>query len=166
MWLKYVFQFTIILIIGNSKKSDCSPCEAGYYCLGLGNKKPTAPCSAGYYCPSGQKEPTPAGLECTPGYYCKQGSPAQVLCESGTYNDVSKQSSCKVCLEGYYCTRKIGVPIVTYELYPCPEGFYCPNGTKYSNEFGCPNGTYSNATKLKDSSQCLMCPAGRYCEGQ
>lgn len=77
------------------------------------------------------------------------------------------QGSCKTCPEGYYCDGTIqnntfcstGVQNPT----PCQPGYYCPNGTKYATEFGCPNGTYSDQSYLKQASECITCPGGKYC---
>ncbi|XP_070551431.1 multiple epidermal growth factor-like domains protein 6 [Ptychodera flava] len=52
-----------------------------------------------------------------------------------------------------------------YSSYPCQLGFYCPNGTEFSTQYGCPNGTYGTATKLEDVSQCDQCPEGKFCRG-
>lgn len=46
----------------------------------------------------------------------------------------------------------------------CPAGFWCPTGTKFSTEFSCPSGTYSNRTLLSEASSCTECTAGFYCE--
>ena len=45
---------------------------------------------------------------------------------------------------------------------------YCPNGTRYAEEFKCPRGTYNNKTQLQSAMQCVPCPGGYYCdqEGQ
>ena len=48
----------------------------------------------------------------------------------------------------------------------CPEGSYCPENTKYSTEFLCPPGSYSNQTGLSTISQCTPCNPGRYCAGE
>ena len=45
----------------------------------------------------------------------------------------------------------------------CPKGSYCPAGTKYANEFLCPNGTYSNTTGLQAVTNCTSCTPGHYC---
>lgn len=36
-------------------------------------------------------------------------------------------------------------------------GHYCPNGTKVSNQYPCPSGTFSNNTGIGSASDCLMC---------
>ena len=45
---------------------------------------------------------------------------------------------------------------------------FCPNGTRYENEFKCPRGTFSNLTGLTSIEECTPCPGGFYCgnEGQ
>ena len=43
----------------------------------------------------------------------------------------------------------------------CPEGMYCRRGT--IDPIGCPAGTFSNVKGLKNSSQCQLCPYGKYC---
>jgi hypothetical protein len=45
----------------------------------------------------------------------------------------------------------------------CPQGSYCPSGTRYANEFLCPNGTYSNVTGLTHVANCTACTPGYYC---
>ena len=45
---------------------------------------------------------------------------------------------------------------------------FCPNGTKYADEFKCPRGTYNNQTGLQTIEECTPCAPGYYCdeEGQ
>ncbi len=45
----------------------------------------------------------------------------------------------------------------------CPAGSYCPAGTKYANEFLCPNGTYSHTLGLQHAANCTSCTPGYYC---
>jgi len=146
---------------GNKAESDCIQCTNGSYCQGLGNTKPTGLCDPGFYCPSGQHSSKP--FACTKGHYCSRGSPAPIKCPSGTYQDETQKDSCKMCPEGYYCDNTNDLS--SFTPYLCPKGYYCPNGTKFSTQYGCPNGTYGNATKLRDPSQCIPCPAGKYCIG-
>ncbi len=51
-------------------------------------------------------------------------------------------------MEGFYCNATIG-PVVWYGAYTCPEGYYCPNGTQYAEQFPCPRGTFNNLTGKK-----------------
>jgi hypothetical protein len=48
-------------------------------------------------------------------------------------------------------------------LIQCPEGFYCPEGTKRSTQFMCPAGTYQPSLGATSLSDCLVCTAGFYC---
>ena len=150
------------LISGNSNVSQCIACTSGSYCQGTGNIKPTGPCDAGFFCPSGQSNKQ--AFSCHSGNYCPPGSPAPILCPSGQWQNETQKSECKFCPAGFYCDIANG-PIVDYTIYPCPNGFYCPNGTRYSTEHGCPNGTYGNGTRLVSGSECLPCQPGRYCHG-
>ena len=92
-----------------------------------------------------------------------------VLCDKGQghLQRLSFQASCKVCPEGFYCDSTVqnnslcSNPVQS--PVPCPTGHYCPDGTKYAHEFGCPNGTFSNRTQLKTASECTDCSAGMYC---
>lgn len=43
----------------------------------------------------------------------------------------------------------------------CPKGMYCHGGT--ADPAGCPAGTFSNVKGLKSSSECQLCPYGKYC---
>lgn len=43
----------------------------------------------------------------------------------------------------------------------CPAGMYCPEGT--IDPVSCPPGTFSNVRGLKNSSQCQLCPYGKFC---
>nr|XP_047130962.1 uncharacterized protein LOC100202447 isoform X1 [Hydra vulgaris] len=151
---------------GNTKEEDCISCNAGYYCEGFNNTSVTGPCSEGYYCPAGQSSSKPVDFACPAGYFCKEGSISPELCEAGKWNPILRQFTCRLCPERYYCELQNSLsPLTDYSKYPCPEGYFCPNGTKYSKQFGCPPGTFSNKTKLASSDECIKCPAGKYCLG-
>ena len=129
---------------GNRNISGCQPCMPGHYCDARGLGFPSGLCDPGFYCPGGQKSPTPSDYICSPGHACPAGSVQEEACESGTYQDEHQKSTCKRCPEGYYCDGTIlnathcthGVQFPT----PCRVGHYCPNGTKYAQEFKCPPG--------------------------
>ena len=44
----------------------------------------------------------------------------------------------------------------------CPEGYFCPLGT--TDPEPCPKGTYSNSTGIDAELDCILCPAGSYCD--
>jgi len=49
---------------------------------------------------------------------------------------------------------------------PCPTGSYCPPfvaSSGVANVVPCPAGTYSFNKYLKDVSECVECPPGKYC---
>jgi hypothetical protein len=37
------------------------------------------------------------------------------------------------------------------------SGHYCPNGTKVSNQYPCPAGTFNNGTGLRWDTECSAC---------
>lgn len=43
-------------------------------------------------------------------------------------------------------------------------GSFCPLGTRYSNQYLCPPGTYSNVSGIENVDNCTLCPPGHYCE--
>ena len=49
--------------------------------------------------------------------------------------------------------------------WPCPEGFFCPNGTGH-NWQPCPAGTFSNTTGLALADHCIPCLPGAFCQGE
>ena len=107
--------------------SDCYPCLKGYYCDKRGLSWPTGQCQAGYYCSGGAIVSNPSivtatGGPCAAGTFCKAGSSSPSNCPAGTYNGLSKQSSCLECQPGFYCV--LGSTNVT----ECLKGYYCPNG--------------------------------------
>ena len=85
-------------------------------------------------------------------------------CPAGTYNlftGSKAPTDCIKCVPGYYCT---GPGVINYNTSACPAGHYCPEATKYSNEFPCPAGTYGpNTTETSEASACVICAEGYYC---
>lgn len=69
---------------------------------------------------------------------------------------------CQPCPDGYFCTP-VNLTASPYSGYKiCPPGFYCPEGTGLDLK-ECVPGTYSNTSGLSSLSQCLDCPARKYC---
>lgn len=142
---------------GATNESYCMNCTAGFYCNSTGLSETAGPCGEGYYCPEGQQEKYPAKYICPEGHYCKEGFAAPKRCENGTYQDSEGKPSCKQCLEGYYCDNtETAVDSLAGRL--CPMGHYCPAGTRYSVEYPCLPGSWSNQTGLKKASDCDDCP--------
>lgn len=63
---------------------------------------------------------------------------------------------------GYFCNIA-NTPVIGYTTYPCPTGYYCPNGTEHNNQYPCPAGTYNPVTKRESVDQCVPCDTGKYC---
>ena len=148
---------------GASNFSECQLCSSGYYCSQYRLSNPDGECSEGFYCPEGQVTPTPVQFICSEGYFCPNQSSLPQPCPAGTYQDEVMQAECKACPAGYYCSNATG-PVINFEMYNCPQGYYCPEGTRYSTEFPCPLGTFSNLTGLNSSSFCNPCTAGDVCD--
>lgn len=72
--------------------------------LYLGLNSPVGDCDAGFYCPGGDSVPNPNATPCPIGLHCPVGTGTPVPCESGTYTNLTQQSSCIICPAGYYCT--------------------------------------------------------------
>ena len=143
---------------------QCLPCPGGHYCTTGGTPES---CPAGYFCPEGTGEvwqscptgtfSTAVGLyndsqctSCTPGSYCASPNATTVTGD---------------CSAGYYCVEGSDTPTPDNNYKgtagPCPTGHYCPSIT--SVPLKCPRGTYSNVTRLRQSSECEPCDYGMYC---
>ena len=140
-----------------SFETSCSNCTQGSYCETSGLFAPSGLCGDGYYCPPGQSVKYPNDFICPKGHYCETGFALPRRCENGTYQDNKQGTSCKDCDPGYFCDNTDN-PVTSLVNQLCPIGYFCPSGTRYSNEFGCLPGTWSNRTHLNDSSQCDACP--------
>ena len=62
---------------------------------------------------------------------------------------------------GYYC-----LPVqphnASLNAQPCPEGYYCPQGTGLDWR-ACPIGTFNDEEGIYEEIQCKACPGGKYC---
>ena len=81
---------------GLTKKSDCLPCNAGYYCNEEGlNQTSTNFCKKGYYCETGAIREDPrdnsTGGVCPEGYFCgvATADPNINPCQTGVFGDES-----------------------------------------------------------------------------
>ena len=139
--------------------SECFVCESGYYCPEDTTSQTTMlslQCPAGKFCPQGTAEP----LEnCSIGLHCPKGTRKQLVCPPGTYAPSPGLSACIACPFGNFC---IGgrAPIPSG---PCSVGFVCPNGSSSRRQNKCPQGFFANGTKLRDLSECTICPSGYFC---
>lgn len=121
-------------------------CNTGEYCPARSDDH--HPCAAGFYCP----DPTQQ-LACPAGSYCPQGTSSPIPCPVGSYCPAGTSVAIQ-CMAGQYCPQGTVTP------QTCPAGWYCPAG---QTKFGCPAGTYSNATGKSAPTDCIQCPPGTAC---
>ncbi|KAL8431207.1 hypothetical protein Efla_000152 [Eimeria flavescens] len=170
-----------------SSLASCHQCPPYKACTqkGLG-KQVFEDCKAGYYCIYGSTSTQPetdaeafdiskAG-PCPPGFYCEQGKPP-MPCPRGTLGlgvKLTKKDDCTACAEGTECNALGGV-----SGSPCPEKFFCPSRTANARQKAnlcpkgraCPTGSAEGQkcaigkfAPLVGASECLLCPAGFFCE--
>ncbi|KAJ8397174.1 hypothetical protein AAFF_G00440080 [Aldrovandia affinis] len=172
--------------LGAADPSSCWLCPAGFFCNGTGLTQPSGLCAPGFYCRDGAKSPAPddgvTGSRCPVGFHCPLGSTLPLNCPDGTYTNTTGTPSpcatehrtprrqcsvmvrrlcpgaarCLDCPLGRYCLEAGGVQL-------CPWGHYCPGGTG-EDVLPCPPGTYNPQPGQGHLEQCLLCPAGTYCE--
>ena len=149
------------------RSSSCLECPQGYYCNSTGTVNEVI-CPSGHYCMLSSATPTP----CPRGTYledvgrfeeghcnpCKPGYACDVI---GISTPVSK------CAAGHYCTGGSNTTNPVKEVFGdiCPAGYYCEEGTADYRLNPCDNGTYSNSTGNKASTDCTRCDPGKVCNG-
>ncbi|KAG8568304.1 hypothetical protein GDO81_013953 [Engystomops pustulosus] len=131
-------------------------CPAGHYCP-LGSRSPL-PCPSGTFQPSLGMYSLDSCLPCPAGKFCRGEALSNF---SGFYQDLERQSSCKICPSGFYCNASdIGGVFIPQ---PCPAGYICPRGSRSGAEQRCPRGTYGSSRQLAVEGECRSCPSGYYC---
>jgi hypothetical protein len=160
-------------IFGGSSAVTCLSCTPGKHCKGLGLMAPAGDCAPGYYCPRGCVDAYCSsrtcvssivprlgwtGGACPKGHECVLGSHMPVPCKPGTYQSRTTSFSCTTCPPGYHCG------LAAHSPEPCPEGYYCPGGTGTRSIPKCPIGTYNTWIRKTNLTDCLLCPAGQYCD--
>ncbi|EDV25654.1 uncharacterized protein TRIADDRAFT_55968 [Trichoplax adhaerens] len=168
-----------------TQPEDCTPCDPGKYCNGIGRTSPNANCNAGFYCSGGAFTPSPndgtTGYSCPIGHYCPTGATIPLKCSAGTFSNVTGLKNALECFNctagkycgedgltkpsgdcygGFFCTSGASTPSPTDGITgnKCSAGHYCPNGTAV--EKACLPGTYTTQTQ---AYECLACPSGKYC---
>ncbi|CAB1443712.1 unnamed protein product [Pleuronectes platessa] len=131
---------------GGRRLEDCSACPAGYFCPHSATVNPRV-CGTGSFSDEGSVECSP----CLPGHYCSNETTSE-----------EAMLSVMVCPPGFLCSQGLARdPQRSATL--CPRGFFCPGGGIDPNPIPCPSGTYSESPGLRDMSECVQCPEGKYC---
>ncbi|KAM3922961.1 uncharacterized protein RB166_012036 [Leptodactylus fuscus] len=151
--------------LGMSSVGSCLSCPAGKFCRGEALSHFSGNCSAGYYCVLGAAVESPidgiTGSFCPQGNSCPSGASVPLPCIDGFFQDLERESSCKICPPGFYCdTSELGGVAIPQ---PCPAGYVCPRGSQSGREQRCPRGTYSSSRQLATEAECRSCPSGYYC---
>ena len=84
---------------GAKAESECISCSAGQICTTTGLSAPSESCPAGKYCQNASSQ-----ADCPIGYQCPAGTHLPILCQPGTVQTATGQSSCLPCTAGNYCT--------------------------------------------------------------
>jgi hypothetical protein len=84
-----------------------------------------------------------------------------IPCLPGTYKSNTGSGQCTKCRATKPCPY-YGLTTDEIGIY-CEPGYYCPQGTRFPNEFPCPAGSYSDSTLITEISQCLPCPQKYAC---
>ncbi|XP_033122761.1 uncharacterized protein LOC117121631 [Anneissia japonica] len=149
-----------------SESGDCTRCTGGKYCQSPGMDSVSGPCDPGHYCTEGVNIKAPNGVNntgtggiCAPGHECPEGTAVQIPCTPGSYAPVAQMSACLPCPAGKYCENATVTP------QDCLVGHYCPESTEFAEQYPCQAGTYNNLTGQPNSTNCVHCPPGMYCEG-
>ena len=148
---------------GAKAASSCISCLPGKYCAGSANPTPTGDCDAGFYCPAGSTSPTQNAVSA--GHYAPAGSDIEIPCPRGTYQPSNQQASCIDCPAGAYCPNTAMTATLA-----CPKGYYCLANTYFTGTSTyyepqiCPQGTFNSLESKTVSTDCVSCPAGKYCD--
>ena len=151
--------------------SKCPSCPAGTYQDELGQTV-CKPCKPGFYCEAGASAALPCDLatysdrtdltsktQCKatdPGFFAVTGSATQTPCRAGTIAPNASSSKCVNCAAGKYRGGTTNATVCV----ACTPGNYCPEGAGVP--LPCEEGTYSNRTDLRSSSECARTQPGSY----
>nr|CEL64355.1 TPA: GCC2 and GCC3 domain-containing protein [Neospora caninum Liverpool] len=139
-----------------TRAEDCQECPEGQFCGVYALPAPEGICDDGFFCGAGQISRRPLGTGtaglCPAGHACSGG--AKAPCPEHSYMDEQGAALCKSCPAGHFCEAQARAP------HRCPATFFCETG---KGKKTCPDGTYSDATGLAASSDCLECPTTKFC---
>ncbi|XP_063686070.1 proprotein convertase subtilisin/kexin type 5-like [Bolinopsis microptera] len=129
---------------------SCQECDAGSYSIS------SSQCEL---CPAGQFSDDKAAVcsLCAAGSYTPyEGSSGCMPAPAGKYVDSEGAVDAKVCPAGSYCEEGSVAPT------DCPAGSICGEGS--SSGTPCPIGTYNPNAGSVSLDECVVCPAGKYCD--
>ncbi|KAK3531185.1 hypothetical protein QTP70_015143 [Hemibagrus guttatus] len=163
---------------GLREASECTLCDGGRYCTGVGKTKPSGNCEGGFFCKQQSVSATPfdgtTGGLCPAGSFCSPGSAYPQPCPSGTFSNstgLKHVQQCVKCPPGYYC---LGLGS-TSPTGLCSAGYYCSGGSASPVQHQVEEGHYSVEGAVKPEPCFLgtfqpvnlrsgdVCPAGYYC---
>ncbi|KAE8295325.1 hypothetical protein D5F01_LYC06251 [Larimichthys crocea] len=166
---------TYSMQMGNRYKEDCLLCPEGSFCQQGTSKPSPCPPSTFRHLKGGRR------LEdcsvCPAGYFCPHSATVNPrVCGAGSYSDEGSLE-CSPCLQGHYCSNETTSEEAMLSVMVCPPGFLCSQGLARDPQRSatlcprgsipipvpCPNGTYSETPGLRDASECIQCPEGKYC---
>lgn len=154
-------------------------CPAGHYCP-PGSSKPEL-CPTGTFLPQSGMVYRNACLPCPGGKFCQGEGLASVsgvycmhltniffVSQFGFFFNVSwllKQMLkffflAGACYAGYFC----GLGSTQPDHNHCPPGFYCPEGSE--SPIPCSPGSFNSDSGKWQSTDCQLCPAGYFCNGE
>ena len=117
---------------------------------------------------------------CPQGHYCVAGTELPTRCPDGFYypsTGAYKESHCEPCAAGTYCIINDSIsrtcpkghicPEETFEPTPCWKGTYNPEfgQSESSHCLPCPEGSFCNVRGISDYED-YLCPVGHYCEDE
>ncbi|KAK2847209.1 hypothetical protein Q5P01_010208 [Channa striata] len=156
-----------------------SPCPPGHWCSGTGppilcppgTKRPLPgaaapsqcePCAGGTFCPDPRATGTPnvEGVHCRASYQCPVGSVSERPCSAGSYCG-PQTAEPRVCPEGYFCpegSRSYNTP-----KQLCVFPYYCPANSSAMKS--CEGGSMpvnTSGLRASKNSCCSACEGGTY----
>jgi len=148
-------------------QATCKNCEAGTICQQNSIKL----CPAYRICDYNTTTSTTSeiflyGHLCNNGFYTENAegmaSTASCMSCSATFYCMASQRVDN-CAPGYICVTEADThkPNITSKAYPCPLGYYCPEGAEAP--IRCPMKTYTFEEAGKQVSECTICKMGWYC---
>ncbi|KAM4702881.1 uncharacterized protein WCC33_011421 [Rhinophrynus dorsalis] len=171
---------------GLVSSDQCLLCPPGMFCDGSQGQSPSGYCSPGYYCIPGST--SPIQYEVLEGYFSLEGAFRPEPCppgtfQPGTFSNVTgntEMQSCELCSLGMYCSRQgltepeghcqqghyctrgsyTSTPVNIPFGDICPAGYFCSKGIKQP----CPPGRLNGRTAAEESTWCLQCPPGTFCD--